>query len=166
MRIVTCVAAALLVPVALLLSAATGTTDLSDARAELLQLHKDSLAAHIDGNWKWFGEHMGDDYVLAFDGEIQRPTREDTLAMFRHYFDSTTFTRYDDVTDPIIHVSDDGTLGTVLVQVHVVSVMDEGKTTEVRTDATWTWVNTWQRIEGRWVLQTNVSNMHDGPPQS
>ncbi len=165
MKIFTYVAATLLVPLALLLSAAPGMTDQATARAELRQLHKSSLQAHKDGDWKWFGDNMGDEYVLAFDGEIQRPTREETLRMFEHYFSSTTFSKYDDVVEPVIHVSADGTLGTVLVQVHVLAVMDEGKDTEVRTDATWTWINTWQKIDGRWLLQTNVSNMHDGPPE-
>ena len=64
--------------------------------------------------------------------------QQETLAMFLHYFGRTPFSTYDDVAEPMIHISDDGTLGTVLVQVHVVGVADEGKDTEERIDSTWT----------------------------
>jgi hypothetical protein len=154
----------LLLPALILLIAASTSGDHSNARAELLALHKASLQAHFDGNWRWFGENIGDDYVLGYDGEIHRATREATNEMFQEYFSVTSFDAYDDVTEPLIHVSEDGTLGTVLVRVHVSSITNRGEESESRAESTWVWINTWAKVDGRWLLQSNVSNMHEGPP--
>jgi hypothetical protein len=154
----------LLVPMTLVLNAPEGAASSDDARETLLDLHKASLQAHFDGNWQWFAAHQADDFVMAYDGLLMRPSREESDAMFRHYFSTTTFKTYDDVTEPLIHVSEDGTLGTVLVQVRVVGVSNEGEENEQRLDATWAWINTWGKTKEGWRLLSNVSNMHDGGP--
>jgi hypothetical protein len=92
------------------------------------------------------------------------PGCEETLERFRAYLGNTTFTRYEDASEPIIHVSADATMGWVLVQVHITGVDSEGQANEAEFDATWSWVSIFEKRKGEWLRAANVSNRHDGPP--
>lgn len=142
-------------------AAGSRSADMTTLRA----LHEDSLRAHREGDWQWFGRGVGDDFVLGSRGEIVRPTREETLQQFRDYLGRTVFSAYDDSSDPIVHVSEDGTMGWVLAHVYVAGIRDKGEATESNIDMTWTWVSIFEKRNGQWLRVANVSNSHDGPPE-
>lgn len=156
---------AFLLSLVFLLGGCTNSPRRSADRAALLQLHQDSLRAHREGDWRWFGRGTTDDVVMGSRGEIIRPNPEDTLARFRDYLGRTRFEEYRDASAPIVRVSDDGTMGWVLAHVYVKGVQDEGEETETRLDTTWTWISTFDKRDGRWLRAAMVSNMHEGPPR-
>lgn len=155
--------ARIFIALALLFTGCSATTREADVRA-LRRLHDESLRAHREGDWRWFGEGVADDYVAGSRGELVRPTRVDTLERFRDYLQRTEFTAYHDVAEPVVHVSEDGTMGWVLAQVHVEGVQDAGSASEETIDSTWTWVSIFEKRQGQWLRVANVSNCHEGPP--
>ena len=133
--------------------------------ATLRTLHEDSLRAHRDGDWEWFGQGVGDDLVHGNRGEISYPDRAETLERFRDYLGRTDFSTYDNASEPIIHISEDGTMGWVLAHIYIAGVQDEGLDTEHHLDSTWTWISIFEKRYGQWLRVANVSNSHEGPPK-
>ena len=133
--------------------------------ATLRALHEDSLRAHREGDWRFFGKGIGDDLVLGSRGEIVIPDRGETLERFRDYLGRTDFSAYHDASEPIVHVSEDGTMGWVLAHIYIAGIQDKGEPSESKYDTTWTWVSIFEKRNGKWLRVANVSNSHDGPPE-
>lgn len=123
---------------------------------QLLALHKAGIDAHknIDLEGWLDGFKLG--YVSANRGEISYPTPEEMKARFRPYINSTTFEYYRDMVPPIVKVSDDGTLGWVIVQVEA-----KGNRGGENYDFQSAWIELYEKRDGVWVQAGNVSNMKE-----
>ena len=129
---------------------------------ELRELHKAALDAHVAGDWRFMVDTATDPTLMVSNGEIREATAEQLEAMFRPYLSSSTFTKYEDTREPIVCVSDDGSLGWVLARVRV-----EGSRTVANgkksLDSTWAWVSLFKKIDGNWKLVANVSTRARAP---
>ena len=124
---------------------------------ELRALHESQRQAHLDRDAQRLVALFADDFVSVHDGQVSRPDRAASLERFERYFARVTFRAWDDVTPPVVEVSDDATLATILVtkRVHVDYVDEEGQPAEEVTDFAWTEV--WRRREGPWELAMVIS---------
>ena len=104
---------------------------------------------------------FADDFVSVQAGEISRPTREASRERFERYFARVSFVAWDDIVEPVIEFSVDGTLATVLVhkRVHTTYRDDDGKPAEGIT--IFAWAETWRRRDERWELAMVVSTRRD-----
>ena len=129
---------------------------------ELLELQKRQREAHLNGDAAQMVSLFADDFTSIQDGEVTRPSREASLERFGRYFARVRFHAWDDLADPVIEVSGDRTLATVLVQkrVHIAYPDDHGRETEELTD--FAWVELWRRREARWELAMVVSTRRSG----
>ncbi|MHA2504083.1 MAG: nuclear transport factor 2 family protein [Candidatus Kariarchaeaceae archaeon] len=120
------------------------------ARQQILDLHQQAIQAHLDGDVSFFTQDIAPDYFNAGKGGITYPEKAEITAMFSGYLGSTTFSHYEDVEEPIIHISDDESLATCLVRVRVAGTrqMEEGP---VEFDSLWTWITLFRKIEGTWI---------------
>lgn len=147
---------------ALLLSAAAcappgGATEAD--RQALLDLHAFVIEAHVEGDVDGWLAVESDDYVSVNRGEITYPTKDDRRSWREPYLASTSFTRYEDLVEPIVKLSADGTLGWVIVEVAVEGVRHapDGTTTPVAFEAAW--IELYEKRGGVWTMTGNVSNM-------
>jgi hypothetical protein len=85
----------------------------------LLALHEETLEAHRRSDVEMLLRSEAQDHVMVNRGEISRPTLEQRRAFLGPYLRATRFTEYVDAIPPIVRVSQDGTLGWVIVQVRV-----------------------------------------------
>ena len=124
---------------------------------ELLELQRLQREAHLNGDAAQMVSLFADDFTSIKDGEITRPSREASLGRFARYFARVRFHAWDDLADPVIEVSGDRTLATVLVQkrVHITYPDAHGRQMEELTD--FAWVELWRRREARWELAMVVS---------
>lgn len=124
----------------------------ADTKA-LLALHKQIIDAHKNiGLEAWLASGV-EPYVSANRGVISYPTKQARTERFRNYIGSTTFEYYRDMVPPIVKVSDDGTLGWVIVQVEAKGVR-AGNSFEFQS----AWVELYEKRAGAWVNVGNVSN--------
>ena len=74
-----------------------------------------------------------------------------------NYLPNTRFSEYRDLAEPIVGVSDDGSLGWSIVQVKVAGtrMMEDG--TERELDFTCAWLTLYERQDGRWMRTAEVS---------
>jgi hypothetical protein len=153
----------LLVPVlaisVLLASCATTNTAPSrDPRAELLALHAEVMRAHRESNADLLLRSEAPESVSANRGEITQPTLDERRARFQQYLGMTRFTEYVDLVSPIVRVSNDGSLGWVIVQVRGAGVQttQDGGFKPLAFESAW--IELYERRGGSWYRVGNVSN--------
>ena len=129
-----------------------------DPRAELLALHEEVMRAHRESNADLLLRSEAPDHVSASRGQITQPTLDVRQARFREYLGKTRFTEYIDLVPPVVRVSNDGSLGWVIVQVRGAGVQtsqDGGSKPLVFESA---WIELYERRGGSWYRIGNVSN--------
>jgi hypothetical protein len=100
-------------------------------------------------------------------GELRRTGRMDMFLVTKDerrpsiadYLEAADFETYRDLIDPIVRVSDDGTLGWLVCQVEIVGTRASADGEEGRIDSVWAWIELYEKMEGRWYRTGNVSNM-------
>lgn len=122
----------------------------------LLRMHRDILRYHIENDLDAWMAGESEDYVSANRGAISRPTIDERRGRLQPYLDTTTFSKYEDLVDPVVRVSDDGTLGWVICQVEMAGAQGEEEFSSV-----WAWVELYAKKDGTWRRVGNVSNSRE-----
>jgi ketosteroid isomerase-like protein len=138
---------------ALLCLAATGEAeDLEAEKRKLLALHEEFKAAHVVGDADTILARIAEDYVRVARGEVSHPRHDDMAARMQDYLGRTTFSEYRDLRDPIVRVSEDGTLGWVIVELQARGVQRTREGTEEPLDFVCAWVSLFEKRDGAWTL--------------
>ena len=125
--------------------------------AELRAIHQASLQAHLDRDVQFFTRDMSESYHSVSRGDINQPTLEQTEAMFTRYLGATTFSRYEDLQEPVIGIADDGSVGWVMAQVAVSGEQSQGDET-VPLNFVSAWIMLYRRVDGRWLRIGDASS--------
>lgn len=127
---------------------------------QLLALHESALRAHRRSDPDELLAPESDAYVVANRGAISHPGKAARQARFAGYLGRTRFHTYKDLVAPEVRVSNDGSLGWVIVQVGA-----EGEQTPADSSAagvpvafTCAWIELYEKRDGRWWRTGNVSN--------
>jgi ketosteroid isomerase-like protein len=129
-----------------------------DAEA-ILKIHQDLLAAHLSNDASGVLAAESEDPVVVTRGEVLFPTRDDRKQMFEGYLASTEFEQYRDLIDPIVRVSEDGTLGWLICQVEIVGRHKGISGDAAKLNSVWAWVELYEKRDGRWLRIGEVSNV-------
>lgn len=148
---------------ALLLGLHPAAVPAQDSRAAgeraLRAAHETILRAHRENDLPAWTSLEADEFVEANRGRVTFPTREERRARRAPYLRETRFTRYEDLREPIVDVSDDGTLGWVIARVAARGVRTTADGTREPVEFVAAWVELYRKIDGRWRLVGNVSNL-------
>jgi hypothetical protein len=127
------------------------------AMNELLELHNQQRAAHFNRDAKLLMSTSADDFTSVNDGKIRQPNREESVNRLQRYFDNSTFIEWDDITPPVIRVSDDATMAYVIVHKKV-RLLEKTETGNSQEDTeVFAWVAIYQKRNGRWQSTVIVS---------
>ncbi len=139
-----------------------GSTSRPADRSELLRLHQKVLDAHMKSDVEMLFADSGAVGVIANRGVVSNPTPEQSRARLGPYLKSTRFSSYRDMIPPIVEVSDDGTLGWVIVQIEAKGdqTTSGGKVEQVEFQSAW--IELYKKEKGRWLRVGNVSNFKPG----
>ena len=143
------------------LLAACGSTNIAsphDARAKLLALHEEVMQAHRESSADLLLRSEAPDSVSANRGQITQPTLDERRARFQQYLGATRFAEYVDLVPPVVRVSEDGSLGWVIVQVRAsgTQTKQDGGSQPLAFESAW--IELYERREGTWYRVGNVSN--------
>jgi hypothetical protein len=127
------------------------------AMNEILSLLKQARVAHFTRNAKMLVSTFADDFSSISNGKISKPTREAGLSRFQNYLNNSTFIEWDDITPPIIKVSDDASMAYALVhkKVRLVAKNESGK--EEEETEIFAWAEIYRKIKGEWKLTAVIS---------
>lgn len=122
------------------------------AMTELYELHKKARADHFNRDAAAMAAGFADDFTNVAHGKITKPTRDESFQRFKNYFGRSAFIEWDDITPPVIKVSDDATMGYTIVhkRVKLLSKGDDGSTAE--STEVFAWVTLYRKIGGKWQL--------------
>jgi hypothetical protein len=129
-----------------------------DAEA-ILKIHQDLLDAHLSNDAAAVLAAESMDPVVVSRGEVLHPKRADRKQMFDGYLSSIEFERYRDLIDPIVRVSDDGTLGWLICQVEIVGKHKGISGDSAQLNSVWAWVELYEKRDGQWIRVGEVSNV-------
>ena len=125
---------------------------------ELLDLHQTTLDAHLNKDVEFFTKDISEDYFQVHDGVFLHPTKEEIHTMFTHYLNSTEFEKYEDLREPVVKVSDDGSLGWTIVQVRLIGKQHLENDSVNNMDYTYAWITLYERENGKWIRLGEVDN--------
>lgn len=121
----------------------------------LIELHELQRTAHFNRDAKLLVSILADDYTEINNGKVTSSKKEDLIKRFQDYFDLATFIEWDDITPPIIEVSDDATIAYVLVNKRV-KLTTQDKKEELTIFA---WTATFKNINGNWLMTSITSTV-------
>ena len=132
---------------------------LSALKSEILALHNESIQAHLDKDIAFFTRGQADAYISVSRGEIHRPTLKDIETMFSHYLNNTIFSEYRDLQEPLIGISNDGTLAWSVAQVKVAGKRKKEDGTEAGIDFVCSWIMLYKRRNDGWIRIADASTI-------
>jgi ketosteroid isomerase-like protein len=131
---------------------------MSDVEA-ILKMHKDVIDAHKNNDVDALFAIEAEEIVRVSRGEVLYPSKKDRFARFKWYFEHTEFEEYRDLVEPIVRVSEDGTLGWLIAQVKIVGTQTDDDGEQSRIDSVWAWIELYEKKNGRWYRTGDVSNL-------
>ena len=132
--------------------------DLDQLKQEIRDLHTELIQAHFKKDLDFFVNGIGEEYFSASRGEIRHPSREDIFSQFSSYLGRTEFKEYRDLQEPIIGISDDGSLAWSLVRVKVAGVQEQADGSQAELDFICAWITLFKREGDSWVRLGEVSS--------
>lgn len=131
--------------------------DLASRRAEILDLHRSFIQAHLDKDAEFIARPTAPGYFFVSDGQVTPMDAAGMHKMLSDYLTSTEFSHYRDEVEPIIGISEDGSLAWAIVQVRVAgsSTAEDGSTRAF--DTLWAWITLYERKGEEWLRVADVS---------
>ena len=127
------------------------------ARQELLALHAAERQAHFATDADAMVAPLAESIIDVRNGDVQRITREDKRQDFAQYFQNATYQEWDDVESPIVHVSQDASLGWMITHVKVHRTRPDEAGVLREREFVYAGILTYEKREGKWVCTANVS---------
>ena len=126
--------------------------------AEIADYHRRSIEAHLSNRPEALIDDLHDDFVRVSWGEIQHPSRDELREMFTAYLGSTEFSHYELLSEPVIRISEDGSMAWSAAETRVAGRRTMPDGTEAGFDSIWAWINVYERRDGRWIRVGEASN--------
>ena len=131
--------------------------DLAALRQEILSLHQGFIDAHLAENADFLVEGQSESFLSVSAGEIRRPTVEETREKLGTYLRNSTFPEYRYVCEPIVNLSQDGSMAWSVAQVKVAGTRRAEDGSLRPLDFVCAWVTVFERRDDRWVRLAEVS---------
>ncbi|HLY68360.1 MAG TPA: nuclear transport factor 2 family protein [Puia sp.] len=129
--------------------------DFEKAKKELLLLDAAQRKFHFTKNASGLVALFSKNYMFVNQGEIKFPNEKKSIARFKAYFDSVdSFLRWDNIEEPIIRFSDDGSVAYVVV--HKMVILKEKN--KVQTNTTdYAWLTVYKKLNNEWKIDCVTS---------
>jgi hypothetical protein len=125
----------------------------------LIRRHRTIMDAHLFEEASLIKEIQSDSLVIVSAGDIFQMAGNQPNSGIERILSNRNYLVYDDMVRPIVQVSDDGTLGWVIVQVEAEGYYfnDEGGVGDPIYFVC-AWIEMYEKVEGAWKMKGNVSN--------
>ena len=136
-----------------------------DAHAErqaILELRQSHRDAHFNKNAETFVGTFSDRFVSVNGGQISTPSREENIERFQSYFDAVEFIKWDDVGEPEIRFSDDGTLAYVITEKQVDLTYPGSEGQRYLDQTRYAWVAIYRKTQAGWQVEC-ISSTNQEP---
>jgi len=141
---------------------AQATVNLEKEKVELLRVHRTDREAHLRTDVELLQRSSPEEFISVSRGKIHRAKKSDEHKMFTEYFRGAMYYEWDDVDEPIVRVSKDGSMGWMITRVSVRRTQKGPAGEEKEEKFTYAGIMTYEKVDGRWMRVANVSTFE--PP--
>lgn len=147
----------LVLPISAFFSCTNPSPNVEVIQKEILDLEKAQRAFHVEKDASGFVTLFSDDFVSISNGVISFPDTSSMFKRFDAYFNRVEFIAWDDVSDPIIRISDDGSMAySILNKIVIVKYPNEDSV--LVTDTTrFAWTTLYRKEKGEWKIDAVTS---------
>ena len=131
--------------------------DLEKEKQAILKLHDQQRENHFKKDSVAFANHLSDNFISVNRGEITTPKTEETIGKYHKYFSSVDFVKWDDVSEPIIKFSDDGTLAYTIVDKIVEVTYDDENGEKLTSTTHYAWTAIYKKYDNEWKVDCVTS---------
>ena len=130
---------------------------IENEKTNILKLHELQREYHFNKDSVAFANQLSDNFISVNKGVISFPSRKETISRYHQYFSSVSFNKWDDISEPIIIISDDGKMAYTIVDKLVnISYEDEaGQSVESETHFAWTAI--YRKYGDKWLIDCVTS---------
>ena len=131
--------------------------DKLEEKDKILKLHNAQRDYHFNKDSISFANQLSENFVSVNKGIISTPKIEETISRYNGYFSSVEFIKWDDVAEPIIKFSDDGSMAyTIVDKIVTLTYKDQnGNTVEGETHFAWTAI--YKKYGDKWKIDCVTS---------
>ena len=123
----------------------------------MLRLHKSDREAHFRTDIEQLQVSAPKEFITVSGGKIYRVTKSAELKHFTDYFKGAKYYEWDDVEEPIIRISKDGSMGWMITRIQVRRTQKSGAGAETERKFIYAGIMTYEKRDGKWVRVANVS---------
>ena len=135
-----------------------------DDREKLLLLQQQQQTAHLQKDAELLTSMLADTFISIDSGHIDTLLNAEAARRFQSHFNRVEFIAWDNIQEPSIQISNDGSMAYIIVHkyVHLIQKRADGDTLESKT--TFAWLEAWEKQGKTWRMKTIASTDHPGMP--
>lgn len=126
-------------------------------KKKILELHHLERVYHFNKDSVGFVGLFSDNFISVNKGQITTPSHEESMAKYATYFSLVEFVKWDDVAQPIIRFSEDGTMAYKIVDKIVEIKYKNEKGEEQRNKSHFAWTTIYKKYGGNWKIECVTS---------
>ncbi len=132
--------------------------DRSSDERQLLHIHAEVIRAHVEQQVDLWMSVESENYVSVNGGEVTFPGFSERREQRSAYLQGASFSSYRDLRDPIVRISEDGSLGWLIAEVEVAGSVPDQEGGRNSFHDIWAWIELYEKTDQDWRLIGNVSN--------
>lgn len=113
--------------------------------------------AHFDRNVDLFLSEFADSMLSVNKGKVSVTTPGENRERIGKYFGRVEFVKWDDVAEPVIRFSDDGSLCYAIIQKQVILSSADSLGRKLLDTTDFAWTSIYRKQKGEWKVECNVS---------
>ena len=133
------------------------SSNLSKEKQVIIEMLKTERKAHFDRNADLFISEFADGMVSVNKGTVSTLTKEQHKERIGKYFGNVEFIKWDDVAEPVIKFSDDGSLAYAIVQKEVILSYPDSTGKAFYDTAHYAWTSIYRKQKAEWKVECNTS---------
>lgn len=126
-------------------------------RTEILELHRSFIQAHLHKDAAFIARPTSPEHIFVSNGVVENIDAVKMEKRLSDYLNTTEFTDYSDIAEPIIGMSRDGSLAWAVVQVRTAGTRKISDGASRDFDVQWAWITLYQKIGNQWLRIVEVS---------
>lgn len=132
-------------------------SDLPKEEKAIRSLLQQERKAHFDKNADMFVSEFADSMLAVNKGKVSMLSPEQNKKRIQPYFESVQFIKWDDVAEPVIRFSDDGSMAYAVIQKQVIVSYPDSTGKPFIDTTNYAWVSIYRRQKGEWKVEANIS---------
>lgn len=131
--------------------------DFDKERQTLLAMHANDRRAHFETDANVLLESSIDTFTWVGNAQISRTVKKDRIKVFEQNFSGAAYSKWDNLEEPIVRISDDGTLAWMITKLEVRRTKKNDKGREAQEGFIYAGIMTYKKVDGKWLKEANVS---------